>query len=462
MSLESTASSDTKLRWEARKLPLEVTLLALAIAYALAFSLGAVLIFFYFFHYDFNPGGISASDTVLMSLASFALLLVASMFLLVGACAVYPVCAFYTYLCERVLAYRVSRVPRLDDGGIDTAKLGKMLPHGVQINWQPRRNRWTLIIGSLFWLAAPVVWYVGPRGPGVLSAAFALLAAGLWPCLWLFGDMRRIYSVLPREAEPAGAFFRLPIWAIQCLLGSAVIVITLLLGFRQLMDISLMTVGFRKQNVDVQLAKADFQRLVDRATRSGVAVNPCETLKEDAFVLNHVDVVWHKLGTKGLLEFPTQDLWAGLGAKRDAFRIEPLNTDINVVESPAAQFACAEFLTDAVFASGSADAIASAGTRMARDIIWLEQPLAGRMVRVTVHGAESDGTLNHQRALAVQDFLVRRYHLKPATITTVDARDSEPKLSCDRQEGTALRLCQRMNRRIEILRYAPGDLISPL
>jgi cytoskeletal protein RodZ len=56
---------------ELKKARVEYLLKILGVAYVTSFSLGAMLMFFYFLRQNFNPGGISASDTVSMVLISF-------------------------------------------------------------------------------------------------------------------------------------------------------------------------------------------------------------------------------------------------------------------------------------------------------------------------------------------------------------------------------------------------------
>lgn len=451
------ALSAAKQKWETRKLPLEVILLGLAIAYAVAFSLGAILIFLYFFHYDFNPGGISASDTVLMSLTFFAVALFMAFFLTLGAYAVYPICALADWLWEKIRDVRMKRVPRLSDGGIDTARLGKMVGHHVQFDWKLSENVWNLLPGCMALALAVSIACLAPVK--MYTPILSVLVGGFFISVGCLGRISRVYSEFPRKDRPELVVDRLPSWAVYPAICIGVIVPIFAIGFAQLPDIALMKVGFRKQNVSVQLAKADFERLVDKATRYGIAINPCETLKDNAYVLNRVDVLWNKLGTKGLLQFPTQDVWADDSASAQ-FRIEPLNSDINVVEVDGPKLQCEEFLTDVLFQSSNAALSVKAENRLERDLSWMGRSASERVVRVAVHGA--DASLNLQHAFAIKNYLIRKFHLAPASVSVVNFGVTEPKQSCANQEGTALKLCERMNRRIEILRYAPGDLISPL
>ncbi|MBC7684318.1 MAG: hypothetical protein H7176_03700 [Bdellovibrionales bacterium] len=78
-----------KMRWDMRKLRLDVALACIGLGFAATLFMGALLLFLYFYHDGFNAG-ISASDTVSFSLLSFGFVVIISIVLIFGMVTAFP------------------------------------------------------------------------------------------------------------------------------------------------------------------------------------------------------------------------------------------------------------------------------------------------------------------------------------------------------------------------------------
>lgn len=235
-------------------------------------------------------------------------------------------------------------------------------------------------------------------------------------------------------------------------------------GFREggLQDMSLMMIGYREHDVSVRLTKEDFRTLVNRAVRAGTTVNPCQAFLDDDFVVQGVDVLWHRLGTNGLLRFPSRPLGQQDNSSGFNFQFEPLNANFTIVKTSRPAISCTELGIDSLFGSGSATLRPAAEVVLRRDLDWIKSLKVGELVRIGLHGGDSlvgaDGAttgLTTRRAQALHTFLAASYDLPDPGIMILDHGASEPKLVCPEDDGPAGALCKKINRRIEVSRYDP-------
>jgi outer membrane protein OmpA-like peptidoglycan-associated protein len=455
----------SKLCWEMRKLRLEVILQSLAVVYILALSLGAMLIFLYFFRHDFNAGGISAADTVSMVLTSLSFIGLTACFLFLFMCAGYPFVRFAHWSAHRFSFYQNSLRNKKGTVGIDTVSLSKKIGMPFQLEWK-KGYFFVLVVGIFLLIFIALLIY--ESNSGLVYMLIPLLGAGMWLSMFVFGEKKHIYCPWPKIPPT----HKVDIW-LSSLPGPwrdvaiSVVVVTILVGIGSsgIEDFSLTAVGFRKQNVSVRLSKDDFRQFVDRAVRSGLVINPCEAIEEGAFLVNGVDVLWHKLGTQGLLRFPSQPIGAETKSSQLSLRMEPLNANISVIEMHAKKLQCEEFLLGVLFKRESATMLASAGARLERDLAWIRDGQKGSFIRIATHSTslastplgKQDESLSHRQGEAIRNFLMQTYGLQPASVLVVDVADTEPKLDCSEDATVMHNLCEKMNRRIEISRYFPAD-----
>jgi len=466
MNEESVLPESLKTIWESRKLRLEVTLLALATAYAGAFALGGLLIFLYFFRHDFNAGGIAASDTVAMALCSFGFFALTSFLLLATSFAAHPIVRVIYWLLNRYKVYRQRRHVR-PGVAIDTVAMSREIGMPIRFEWKAK-DRVAIGFGSLLLLFLLISMYLGP--PVLFRLFFPLLGAGGFLSLFWFGRTRHVYCLWPATETLNGfdGWMRSLSNGWRNTVVCCVVVLSILpFGFSELQDLSFMTIGFRIQNVNVRLDKADFQQIMDKATRAGIAINPCETIEADTSVLNHVDVLWHRLGTQGLLSFPTLPVGEVRPQYQAVIRMQPLNTDINVLEALGPALLCEEFLSDMLFKADGFTLRESAGPRLERSLGWLNKDAQGVRLRIAVHGVhptaiveKREESLGYKQGRAVSSYLSRAYNLPLESILVENFETRTPKRNCDAQAGQSNKLCERMNRRIEISRYSPDDVIA--
>jgi outer membrane protein OmpA-like peptidoglycan-associated protein len=196
---------------------------------------------------------------------------------------------------------------------------------------------------------------------------------------------------------------------------------------------------------------------------AGTTVNPCQAFLDDDFVVQGVDVLWHRLGTNGLIRFPSRPLGQQDNASRFNFQFEPLNANFTILKTSRPAISCAELGIDSLFGAGSATLRPAAELILRRDLDWIKSLKVGELVRIGLHGGDSmvgaDGAtsgLTIRRAQALHTFLAASYDLPDPVIIIADHGTSEPKLVCPKGDGPAEALCKKINRRIEVSRYDPN------
>lgn len=164
--------SKKKLIWDLSAARADVFLKYSASAFVIAFSLGAMLIFVYFFRHNFNPGGISASDTVSMALASAAFFLVVAIVLLLASkvtySAAWALTGLISWSLDRLRRWRDDRVPPTADGGIDVVALNKNLNGSILLEWKSTSKFWLALSSILLALTV----YVMANAPIAILMSF--------------------------------------------------------------------------------------------------------------------------------------------------------------------------------------------------------------------------------------------------------------------------------------------------
>lgn len=438
-----------KMRWEIRKLRLDVMLAWISLGFAATLFFGALLLFLYFFRDGFNAG-ISASDTVSFSLLSFSFGVTISIVLVVGTVTAFPIVRVLHWL----LAW-MRNVWRRWRRGATPANEAQLRPGSpMRQVWREGMKSYLLLGGVLFCLFVFGFIYVGS------DARFFMvwmLALGFVPALLVFGTQVQAYPALPEVPRTLTLFDawlqRQPLSIRQAVIASIITISFISLGIffvqeisMQLQEISMQLIGYRKHDVSVRLSKEDFLVLTERATRAGYAINACQSLNPAMPVIDHIDVLWHKLGTTALIRYPALPLGAPAEEKRKAVRFEPLNASLTVISSVIERETCREFLNDTIFQAGQAGFAWGAEERLDEQLTLLESDPA----RWTIHIAVLDPVGPRQtvaQAQALKAYLMRRYRLASSAIVIETGR-TDRKRVCDDADNA--RLCEKVNRRIEI------------
>jgi outer membrane protein OmpA-like peptidoglycan-associated protein len=442
-----------KLALEIRKLRLESLLQFSAVIFLVSVSIGAIIIFHYFFHLDFNAGGISAADTISMALTSFGFLAMTVLLLMTMTVAAYPISREGGKLlgwCIR--SYRKFHTAQKKPWeGFSADDIGT--PYRLEWRGSHYVER---VMGFVLLAWMIYLMYDGPIG--VMKVLFPLLGAGTFLTFFVFGKKIHVYCPL-RTGQPDRGVDKWLNSLSRTKRDSVIVaVVTLVLvGFSAdgVEGLSLSAVGFRKHDVSVRLAKEDFHQLVSLASRSGIAINPCEAVDPNAYVVHGVDVLWHRLGTNALLRIPAQDIGAAQEF-RSSIRLEPANSSLNILESRHPNSKCAEFFVDTLFTKDSAK-FRYVGTQiLLRDTAWLKAHPESK-VSVVVYESTAQrsetltvDTLALARAKAIRRYLMETYGMKMEDISVLDAGSRDLKYTCSEKDDFRGKWCENANRRIEI------------
>lgn len=440
------ASSSEKVRWELRKLKLDVLLAILGLLFAATISVGALLLYCYFFRLSFNPGGISASDTVSFSLLLFGFALTTFFGVFYFTIAGYPIArAGHKMLVksqEWINAWKLWR-----RGAMPAGEVRLLIGNPVRQEW---RSGMTIFIwlGLLLWLPLVLGFIRGNINLRLFLGP--MLLVGIWQSIFVFGDQRHAYSKLPRKTRTLGRFDawldRQP-WPIRQTIMSSIVTLGMLtLQMSVLQDASMLTLGFRKHDVSVRLSKDDYSAVVDRATRAGLVVNPCTVLDVNMPVIEHMDVLWHSLGTMALIRYPSLPLWAPERAQQSTLLFEPLSASITVMRAMVGQQSCNEFMADSLFREGRSDLEDQATAKLETDLPWLLDAPGRRRIYLAVIEPASPG-LAADQAQVLKTLLSTKYR-QPENLVVLEQGRKDLKRDCTGlRDGVA---CERANRRIEI------------
>jgi hypothetical protein len=438
--------ADKKMRWELRKLKLDVALASLGIAFVATFSIGALLLYCYFLRHGFNAGGISASDTVSFSLLLFGFVVTTFIGLVFVTLAAFPVsrAGHWLLVClqEKRNAWRLWR-----RGATPAGEVRLLIGSPMRQVWRDGMAIYWWSGGLLF-----CVYLLGFIRAGSAARFFmgSMLLVGLWLAIFAFGTQIPAYSAwpkVPRALSPFDAWLqRQPFSIRQAVIASIVTIGMLVFNMGWIQDASMLAIGYRKHDVSVRLSKEDFDAVFERATRAGFVVNACQSVDPAMPVIDHMDVLWHALGTTALIRYPALPLGAPEAAERAAVQFEPLNASLTVISSVAARETCREFLIDTIFQPGQAVLARGAEHLLDEQLDWLGPDRARWTVHIAVLDPAGPGqTVAQAQALKAQ--LIRRYRLATSAIV-IGAGRADRKRVCSGTGNPGL--CEKANRRIEI------------
>jgi hypothetical protein len=346
-------------------------------------------------------------------------------------------------------------------GEIDTAEMNKHLGSPVKNHWKGV-NKFELCAGLFLLMVTGWVIYKAPIGFFLFVIPF--LGGGYWLSHIFNWRAEQRYSSR-REGDDAGFIDR---WMATLNPTSRLNVITfivllgmLTISFGVVQDTSFNLIGFRKQNASVRMVPEDFKFLLQQSARAGIAVNPCEPLYKDEYVLHNADVLWYKLGTQGLLRYPTERIGEEKVSSLYSIRMEPLSVNINVLQMAKTGSDCNEYITDALFNMDASGLSASAASRLQRELGWLRDFAVDQKVQLMWHDSvsvaadEKAGILKKQRVAALKEFLMRTFSLPSTSILFVDSSNAYQKLGCEQNPVVTHEICDRINRRVQIQRISP-------
>jgi hypothetical protein len=443
-SVETPA--EIKMRLEIRKLKLDVVVASLGIAFAASFSIGAVLLCIYFLRHHFNTGGISGSDTVPIILVGLAFGVTNLICLMYVTLAAFPVSRAGHWLLVRLREQRNAwRLRRR--GATPIGEVQLLLGSPIRQGWRDGMTIFWCLGVVCFCEFVYVLIYAGSAMRNFVGSMFPL---GIFLSLFVFGTQIPTYSALPRPPPTSSRFdvwMRRQAYPVRRAVAvSAVTFITIMLQIGVTQDASMLGIGYRNHNVSVRLSKEDFQAAVELATRAGYALNACRPLDPATPIIEHMDVLWHKLSTTALIRYPALGLGAEPAAERAAVRLEPLNASLMVMRDVAERDTCSEFLIDTIFRPGRAGFTDRAEPLLDELLNRRGIDPARWNIRIAVidPGAPE---LAAAQAAALKAQLIRRYRLGASAIV-IDGVRADRKRVCDGTENA--RSCEIANRRVEI------------
>jgi hypothetical protein len=450
----STENDERKAKLEFRTSRVQHALALLALVHVTAFVVGALLGFVYLVRHQFNPGGISGSDTLAMILWALGFLLTLVIGLSLATVAGFPLARLIDLVCQ------VCR------RGLLWIKRKDLFPHSGfwwalrfgtpnQLEWHPRQGSimfcGCVILAMFCWLIAVVPFELG-------MFFVTLLATGIFVSMIVFGTMVESFSPVPKRIKKSAfdvRMNRLSIGKRGIVITLSIVAATTFLCFGTWLDASAVLIGFREQNVNVRLAKEDFEDMLEQATRAGFAVNPCEQLTTGASTLKHVDILWQNLGSRSLLRFPSQPFWNSTSASRE-IRFKTGNAAIASVVSAKVHGRCGEMLAAALFRDSDKRPRANAGARILEQLPWLGSLSPGAKIQIVVFTGKSSATSDAamaetlQQAIAVKRLVEVLAKLPATAVEAVGAGYSIAKRECDNHSGGQRMLCDAIGRRIEI------------
>jgi hypothetical protein len=465
-NLNTSGLANAKLTLEVLKLRLESIGLILGLAFIASFSFGALLLFLYFSRNHFNSGGISAGDTVSFALLTFGFIGLLVIILLYTTLAGYPIARLFYLLLKTIRKTkkfrRLLNVQNLKDQPFKEDDIG--LP--VRFEWKPG-YRLILILGAA--TLAIYIFLIYEAPPEGRAFLFAMLVAGVWLSLFAFGKSVPIYSPWPRRVDASVVdswINRLSQPMRQFVVSLFVIfaIVALVIGVMQ--DASMVAAGFRKHNVAVRVSKEDLSNFIERATRFGLVVNPCEQITPSTNVINRVDVIWHKLGTVGLLRFPTQPLFISDTERKSIkqFRMEVNNSALAVLDEEVTLGRCEEFLSDGLFDPSNRELTVQGKMELERHLPWIANIAKDRKVRISAHnlqkpvpGKALQTTETWAQAVSVKKFLEQKFGLDSSQIEIIGLEGVENKQPCEQVSVQIRQKCEKTNRRFEVRVYNPSS-----
>lgn len=444
---EIDGASQDKLRWEVRKLRLDVVLASVAVALVLMSSVGALLLYSYFLRYGFNAGGIAAADTLSLLLLVFGFALTTFVVLAYVTTAAYPVTRAGHWLAGAVTEQRnVWRLRRR--GATPEGEVILLIGNPIRQVWWDGMSTYLWFGGALLALFLLAIYYANANLRFFMGA---MLLVGVWLSHFVFGGQESRYSNWPkfkRARHPFDAWMDGKRPAIKrTLIALTVTVSAVLTQLSWIQDASMQVIGYRKLNVSVRMSRDDFNTVVDRATRAGYALNACAPLDPNAPVIDHMDVLSHALGTTALIRYPALPFGAPETAEAATVRFEPLNASLMVMSGVGERAPCREFLTYTIFKPGQAVFSMQGESMLEAQLAWLEGDKPSWKVSIAVLEPGELGAGSLAQAAALKAYLLRRYRLSPSSVS-IDAKGAELKRDCAGVRNAGL--CNQANQRIEI------------
>ncbi|GGY49862.1 hypothetical protein [Pseudoduganella albidiflava] len=408
---------------------------ALGFAYLVTLTFGGLLMCTYFLRNSFNPGGISASDALALSLLTFAFFVTLTIFAAFGAIGCYPL------LRAVVEGWRLFTRGR---------RANPEQPGGtIALDWKKGNNFYLvagIVIDAIIIVAATAV-------PLLLAIQFGFmfLAFGVFPCILIFGKLVEVYSRYPRRVpdNPIDRWYqRLPyrrrqLFAVSFITGSLT-----LIAFPDLQDLSMKLFGYRKDRVDVRMKKEDFDFLIAQSMSAGRAVNDCEPIVAGEYLVRRVDVIWHKFGSQALLRYPAVPM--GQPELPGGMRVEIPNSDFKLVHARRDGSACAE-IWDADLFDGK-DIKPTVGATLKQKAAFLENAAEGAGITLTLYGTNNDldPVLRATQAQGLRKQLIDTFGLSKVDLEVVQGRKNRLKWNCDNVALEIRDRCMEANSRVEI------------
>jgi hypothetical protein len=418
---------------EVRKLRLEHLLKIAGLIYIAAFSFGAILTFVYFYRNEFISGGISAADTVLFCLISLGFLVTLMFAIASGSLLAFPVVRGISEVLFRFLRNKRNS---------DTE-----MPSQYIFEWD--KGNWPLAVlgGVVLTTVIYAAWHMPSRFTLVMSGLFLL---GVVPCTYMFGSIRKSYSLLkPKEdAAPIDRWVE-RLSPKQRHLFFTTVMTVIVCGFfvGASQDMSFTLLGIRKSDVTVRVTKEDFELLARQALVAGIPLNSCETVDMKDPVVRNADVLWHRIGTHALVRHPS----VPLGETREPamVRIEPLGSSITVVDSNAQPEKCVEFTRSNLFSLGTpAEMRTVAHQRLELKLDGIVRDEATLRLRAIYPKAEQGKAKTEMETL--KNALVQRLGF-PAERVIIEVEGNGPdKWQCEQLPASVQHSCKQANERIEL------------
>ncbi|TFW08113.1 hypothetical protein E4K72_08100 [Oxalobacteraceae bacterium OM1] len=430
---------------------------AASVGFLIMVSVGGSVLLTYFARHSVGSGGLSVADAIALALLAMAFGWVVGVALGYGTLAAYPLVRLITRCLAPVLSrWEKFRIKRRHQKLAATWEVTAIGPP-VQLEWDAG-NELMLVIGSAALAFLGVIAYYAAWEGRLLI--LAMVVAGGWLSIFAFGTLRPVYCRWPRS-QTHGWFDvwfeqlprRLQIIIVNCVVVSGI----LLLVGGTLEDSAMVAAGFRKHDVSIYVGKDAFAKFNDTAQRLGLTVNACEPITSDTDIIHHVDILWHQIGTNGLLRYPSQPLLRAQDASlpRAQFRIEVRNDQLQVVDEQATPSRCSELSTLALF-DGKFNIRPQSELVLMQELAWLAHIPANHYVEVVVHGAPATASPSEVsrktilQAAALRTWLANRLQIDSKRIVGTGLGDQFPKQACTAVPPLVRQRCINSSRRVEI------------
>jgi hypothetical protein len=447
----SRSRNSRKPKHELQMARVQYLLAILAVIHIVAFVFGALLGFGYLVRHHFNPGGISGADSLAMMLWSLGFLLVLTLGL---GCSTLAGLALGRFIGFAHAIYRHGLLWFKRHDHFPKTAFWWSLMHGSpnRLEWHSRQGGLVLtgwVMLALFCAGAAVA----PLDLRMFLVT--ILVPGIFISMNVFGKMVESFSPFPRRLNQSALDIRMSRLSVRkrsIIITAVIIALTTVLCLGTWLDASAVIIGFREQDVNVRLSKDDFEEVLAEATRSGLAINPCEQLTPGVTTLQHADILWQNLGTRSLMRFPSQPL--GVESAGIEVRFKTKSTAIENVVSAVQPHRCGEILSDLVFADNQR-VRSNAGARILQQLPWLNKLSASSRLRIVVYGGKAPSTTGTSTETMRQAAVVKQIVASLTMVPTVaiEAVSGDPvalKQPCEKRSGGQRVLCETSNRRIEI------------